>query len=103
MLMVVEKACIKMKKMFLVARVFTSMMQTIDLKILMFLFPLDHTESNSITLKEGCWVGANILLLSGVTIGKNVVVVAGAAVTKYFEDFVVESEISAKHILMNNE
>jgi acetyltransferase-like isoleucine patch superfamily enzyme len=41
-----------------------------------------HTESESVHLKEGCWIGANVIILPGVTIGKNAVIGAGSIVTK---------------------
>lgn len=41
-----------------------------------------HTPGKSVTLKKGCWVGANSILLPGVTIGENAVVGAGSIVTK---------------------
>lgn len=41
-----------------------------------------HTLPQSIYLKEGCWIGANTVILPGVTIGKNAVVGAGSIVTK---------------------
>jgi acetyltransferase-like isoleucine patch superfamily enzyme len=42
-----------------------------------------------IVLKNGCWIGANVILLPGVTIGKNSVVGAGSVVTKSVPDEVV--------------
>lgn len=35
-----------------------------------------------VTLKRGCWIGANAIILPGVIIGENSVVGAGAVVTK---------------------
>ncbi|SDM88086.1 transferase hexapeptide (six repeat-containing protein) [Daejeonella rubra] len=40
-------------------------------------------------LKEGCWIGANSILLPGVTIGKNSVIGAGSIVTKSIPDGVI--------------
>lgn len=40
------------------------------------------TESDSIILKRGCWIGAGVIILPGVTIGSNSVVGAGSVVTK---------------------
>lgn len=41
-----------------------------------------HDDFKEITLKKGCWVGANTTILPGVTIGENSVVGAGSVVTK---------------------
>lgn len=41
-----------------------------------------HYEAKDIVLKEGCWIGANSIILAGITIGKNAVVGAGSVVTK---------------------
>lgn len=41
-----------------------------------------HTASMPITLRKGCWIGANCVILPGVTIGENAVVGAGSVVTK---------------------
>lgn len=43
----------------------------------------------SVTLKTGCWIGANAIILPGVTIGENSVVGAGSIVTKDIPDRVV--------------
>jgi acetyltransferase-like isoleucine patch superfamily enzyme len=42
----------------------------------------DATPTDSIILKRGCWVGANVVILPGVEIGENSVVGAGTIVTK---------------------
>lgn len=49
----------------------------------------DVTESDSIRLKTGCWIGAGAIILPGVEIGINSVVAAGAVVTKTVPDYVV--------------
>lgn len=51
-----------------------------------------------VTLKNGCWIGANAILLPGVTIGKNSVVGAGSIVTKSIPDGVVAVGSPAKII-----
>ena len=35
----------------------------------------------SITVEEGCWIGARVIILGGVTIGKGAIVAAGSVVT----------------------
>lgn len=51
-----------------------------------------------IVLKQGCWIGANSILLPGVTVGKNSVVGAGSIVTKSIPDGVVAAGNPAKII-----
>ena len=41
-----------------------------------------HSPAKTVVLREGCWIGANVVILPGVTIGKNSVVGAGSVVTK---------------------
>jgi acetyltransferase-like isoleucine patch superfamily enzyme len=41
-----------------------------------------HSLSESVVLHNGCWVGANTIILAGVHIGENAVVGAGSVVTK---------------------
>lgn len=48
-----------------------------------------HYESKQITLKSGCWIGANTVILPGVTVGHNAVVGAGSVVTRDISDRVV--------------
>lgn len=57
-----------------------------------------HTAAQRITLKKGCWIGANVIILPGVTIGHNSVVGAGSVVTKSVPDKVVVAGIPAKII-----
>ncbi len=38
--------------------------------------------SEAVTLKSGCWIGANAIILPGITIGENAVIGAGSVVTK---------------------
>jgi acetyltransferase-like isoleucine patch superfamily enzyme len=41
-----------------------------------------HSPSRQVTLRRGCWIGANAILLPGVEIGANAVVAAGSVVTR---------------------
>ncbi|PST87803.1 acyltransferase [Photobacterium iliopiscarium] len=41
-----------------------------------------HSESKSVLIKKGAWIGANCTILPGVIIGENAVVGAGSVVTK---------------------
>jgi len=43
---------------------------------------MGHCPPKSVVLEEGCWIGANCILLPGVRIGKKSVVGAGSVVTK---------------------
>ncbi len=52
----------------------------------------------AVHLKDGCWIGANAIILPGVTIGKNSVIGAGSVVTKSIEDNVVAVGAPAKVI-----
>ncbi len=45
--------------------------------------------TKQVTLKDGCWIGANCTIVAGVTIGKNAVVGAGSVVTKDVPDYAV--------------
>ncbi len=46
-----------------------------------------HSPCKSVLIKEGCWIGANAIILPGVTIGRNAVVAAGSIVNKDVDDF----------------
>lgn len=48
-----------------------------------------HVAAERIAIGNGCWIGANAVILPGVTLGNNVIVGAGAVVTKSFPDNVV--------------
>lgn len=51
-----------------------------------------------IILKNGCWIGANAILLPGIVIGRNSVVGAGSVVTKSIPDGVVAAGNPARII-----
>lgn len=38
--------------------------------------------ADPVTIKDGCWIGANVTICPGVTIGENTVIGAGSVVTK---------------------
>lgn len=40
------------------------------------------TETDSIILRTGCWIGAGVIILPGVEVGENAVIGAGTVVTK---------------------
>ena len=51
-----------------------------------------------VTLKEGCFVGADCIILKGVTIGREAVVGAGSVVTKSIPDGQIWAGCPARHI-----
>jgi acetyltransferase-like isoleucine patch superfamily enzyme len=56
-----------------------------------------------VVLKQGCWIGANAIILPGVTIGINSVVGAGSIVTKSVPDGVLVVGSPAKIIKIIDE
>lgn len=48
-----------------------------------------HHDPQDTILQQGCWIGANVIILPGVTIGKNSVIGAGSVVTKSIPDKVL--------------
>ena len=50
------------------------------------------------TIKSGCWIGVNSVILVGVTVGKNSVVAANSVVTKDVPDYTVFGGVPAKAI-----
>jgi len=56
----------------------------------------DLDRSGHITLKEGAWLGVNVVVLPGVTIGRGAVIGAGAVVTGDVGDFSVMCGVPAK-------
>lgn len=57
-----------------------------------------HYLPKPVVLKEGCWIGANTVILPGVIIGENAVVGAGSVVTKSIPPGVVAAGNPAKVI-----
>ena len=52
--------------------------------------------ANNITIGDGTWIGANVLILDGVKIGKGCVIGAGSVVTKNVVDNCLSAGIPAK-------
>lgn len=58
---------------------------------------------SSVTLKSGCWIGINTVILPGVTIGKNSVVGANSLVNKDVPDYCIAVGSPARVIRNLNE
>ena len=58
--------------------------------------------TQKITVKQGAWIGANVLVTAGLTIGKNSVVAGGSVVTKNVPDFSVVGGNPAKVLKVFN-
>lgn len=61
-----------------------------------------HSNAQTVVLKEGCWIGANCIILPGVTVGKNAVVGAGSVVTAPIDDCSVAVGNPAKVVKIIN-
>lgn len=61
---------------------------------------VDYTNivSKPVIIKEGAWIGFNVIIMKGVTIGKGAVVGAGSVVTKDVPDFAVVAGNPANNI-----
>lgn len=64
---------------------------------------LDKVCRKPIMIGEGCFIGANSIILKGTTLGKNVVVGAGSVVSGTFPDNVIIAGNPAKVIKQNKE
>ncbi len=53
---------------------------------------------SNVSLRKGCWVGANAIILPGVEIGENAVVGAGSVVTRNVSARTVVAGNPAKHV-----
>lgn len=62
---------------------------------------LDKVKKKPITIGEGCFIGANSIILKGTTLGNNVVVGAGSVVSGTFPDNVIIAGTPAKIIKEN--
>ena len=61
----------------------------------------EASENDSVLLKEGCWIGANVTILKGVTVGRNAVVGAGSVVTRNVKDYEVVAGVPARTLTKN--
>ena len=64
---------------------------------------LDKVKKRRIVIGEGCFIGANSIILKGSTFGNNVVVGAGSVVSGTFPDNVIIAGNPAKVIKQNEE
>ena len=62
---------------------------------------MDKVKKRSISIGEGCFLGANSLILKGTVLGKNVVVGAGSVVSGSFPDNVIIAGNPARIIKEN--
>lgn len=63
----------------------------------------DKVKKKPIVIGEGCFIGANSIILKGTTLGRNVVVGAGSVVCGVFPDNVIIAGNPAKIIKENQE
>ena len=64
---------------------------------------LDKLRKRPIVIGEGCFLGANSIILKGTTLGKNVIVGAGSVVCGSFPDNVIIAGNPAKIVKENRE
>ena len=64
---------------------------------------LDKVKKRPIVIGEGCFIGANSIILKGTTLGKNVVVGAGSVVCGNFPDNVIIAGNPARIVKENEE
>ena len=64
---------------------------------------LDLLKRRPVVIGEGCFLGANSIILKGTTLGKNVVVGAGSVVSGTFPDNVIIAGNPARIIKDNRE
>lgn len=64
---------------------------------------LDLLKKRPVVIGEGCFLGANSIILKGTTLGKNVVVGAGSVVSGTFPDNVIIAGNPARIIKDNKE
>lgn len=59
------------------------------------------SEPRPIVIKDGAWIGANVVVMKGVTIGKNAVIGMNSVVTKDIEDDAIAAGVPCKTIRIN--
>lgn len=64
---------------------------------------LDKVKKRPVVIGEGCFIGANAIILKGTTLGRNVVVGAGSVVCGSFPDNVIIAGNPARIIKENEE
>ena len=64
---------------------------------------LDKVKKRPIVIGEGCFIGANSIILKGTTLGRNVVVGAGSVVCGTFPDNVIIAGNPARIVKENEE
>lgn len=64
---------------------------------------LDKVKKRPIVIGEGCFIGANSIILKGTTLGKNVIVGAGSVVCGKFPDNVIIAGNPARVVKENEE
>ena len=60
-----------------------------------------HT-GGKIVIRDGSWIGANVVITRNVTIGEHTIIAAGAVITRDIPDFVVAGGVPAK-VLRNRD
>ncbi len=56
----------------------------------------------SVTIKDGVWIGANVLISPGITIGSNAIIGTNSVVTKDVPDYAIVGGVPAKLIRYKN-
>lgn len=59
---------------------------------------LQRVKVGKIEIGDGCWIGANVIILPNISIGKGAIIAANAVVTKNVEPFSIVGGVPAKLI-----